>query len=65
MMRPLDSRAAALALASMVEWMAFRRFASRERVGPVAPEEIDDVVATVGDLWFQALYGRADPATLI
>lgn len=66
LMRPVDPLGAAQALASMAEWTAFRRFATREAVarGPASPEEIDAAIATVTDLWFQAVYGRTDPVDL-
>ncbi len=66
LVRKLDTRQSAEALASMVEWTAFRHFGSVRRVGDplVQPtnDEIDQVVAAVTDLWFHAVYGLAQIA---
>jgi AcrR family transcriptional regulator len=56
--RAMNTAVAAHALGSMVEWFAFAHFVLGE------PSEkdhsLDDVAHTLADLWFHAVYGRAE-----
>jgi AcrR family transcriptional regulator len=58
-MRPLDPALAADALGSMVEWTATTRFVL---TGDGGEADLDDVVRTLTDLWYHAIYpDRVDP----
>jgi AcrR family transcriptional regulator len=61
--RPMDTRLAAHALGSMVEWMAFSTF---ELGQPTAEEaSFEGVVAILTDLWFHAVMGASQAAAVI
>jgi AcrR family transcriptional regulator len=55
--RPLNTRLAAHALGSMAEWLAFTHYELHEP-GP-AEASSDDIVETITDLWFHAVYASA------
>jgi AcrR family transcriptional regulator len=56
--RPLDTRQTALALASMAEWYSFTHLVlGAERQDG---EGIDVAVATLTDLWYHGVYGKTD-----
>ncbi len=60
--RSMDTRRAAHALGSMVEWMAFSTF---ERGQPTAEEaSFEGVVAVLTDLWFHAVMGASQGAAV-
>jgi hypothetical protein len=52
--RPLNPSLAAHALGSMVEWTSFAHFELNEP--PVDEVTIDELAATLADLWFHAVY---------
>jgi AcrR family transcriptional regulator len=52
--RPMDTVLAAHALGSMVEWTAFSQFVLGEP--PVTPTSVEDVGATLTDLWWHAVF---------
>ncbi|GAC1589221.1 MAG: hypothetical protein NVS3B21_05690 [Acidimicrobiales bacterium] len=59
--RPLDAALAAESLGSMVEWTAFCFVELGEPAGQGAT--IDQLAATLADLWYHAVYSRAGEIT--
>jgi AcrR family transcriptional regulator len=52
--RPMNTTLAAQALGSMVEWTAFSHFVLGEP--PVTPTSVEDLGATLTDLWWHAVF---------
>lgn len=59
---PTDPILLAATLSSMVEFFAFRFFATREEVS-VDHYSFDDAVAMLSESWYRAVYGRTPPFT--
>ena len=57
--RPMDTRLAAEALGSMVEWTSFCHVELGEPPG--ASPTLEELAHTLTDLWFNAVYGRQTP----
>ena len=56
--RAFDTDSAAEALSSMAEWYAFSKFV----LSPPGPaDEMDQVIVTLADLWYHAVYGTVEP----
>ncbi len=58
--RALDPRAAAQALASMAEWYGFTHLVLGDPTSPASDDELEAAVTTCADLWYHAVYGATD-----
>jgi AcrR family transcriptional regulator len=58
-LRPINTTLAAAALGSMVEWTSFAHFVLGEP--PVTATSVDDLAATLTDLWWHAVYAAPVP----